>query len=63
MTLSNFILRFCQQDSHFATHPISVSELNDIEYLRNLVEKLNLCVNQLEQFAVRSHDLPSAPGR
>uniref|UniRef100_H2YD19 E3 ubiquitin-protein ligase n=1 Tax=Ciona savignyi TaxID=51511 RepID=H2YD19_CIOSA len=43
--------------------PISLSEFSNVEPLRNLVQKLTLCVSQLEQFPVKSHDLPSAPGR
>lgn len=57
-TIFNFF-----QDSFFCSNSISVSELSDVELLRTLIEKLNLCVSQMEQFAVRTHDLPSAPGR
>ncbi|CAK8697801.1 unnamed protein product [Clavelina lepadiformis] len=49
--------------SSFSRTMIMVSELADVESLRNLVYKLNLCINQLEQFAVKSHDLPNTTGR
>nr|XP_026689713.1 E3 ubiquitin-protein ligase TRIP12 [Ciona intestinalis] len=47
----------------FCEEAISLSEFNNVEPLRNFVQKLTLCVSQMEQFQVKSHDLPSAPGR
>nr|CAB3267252.1 E3 ubiquitin-protein ligase TRIP12 [Phallusia mammillata] len=49
--------------NRFSGDEITLHDVSNVSPLRTFVQKLNLCVNQLEQFSVRSHDLPSAPGR
>ena len=51
------------QMSSFCAEIIQTTHLANVEPITNFVLKLNLCINQLEQFIVKSHDLPDTPGR